>query len=61
MKTSTIITAGLAALAATPTLTNGVASCPDGHFVPVSPPVTQGHGKVVIPERLRGRYGRLGQ
>ena len=47
MKTSTIITAGLAALAATPTLTNGVASCPDGHFVPVSPPVTQGHGKVV--------------
>ena len=36
MKTSTIITAGLAALAATPTLTNGVASCPDGQFVPVS-------------------------
>jgi len=26
-----------------------------------SGPVTQGHGKVVIPERLRGRYGRLGQ
>jgi hypothetical protein len=37
MKTSTIITAGLATLAATPTLTNGVASCPDGQFVPVSP------------------------
>ena len=37
MKTSTIITAGLAALAATPTLTNGVASCLDGQYVPVSP------------------------
>jgi len=37
MKTSTIITTSLAALAATPTLTNGVASCPDGQFVPVSP------------------------
>ena len=37
MKTSTIITTGLAALAATPTLTNGVASCLDGQYVPVSP------------------------
>ena len=35
MKTSTTITAGLAALAVTPTLTNGVTSCPDGQFVPV--------------------------
>ena len=38
MKTSTIITAAdLAAVAVTPTPTNGVASCPDGQFVPVSP------------------------
>jgi len=38
MKTSTTISAaGLAAVAATPTLTNGVASCPDGQYVPVSP------------------------
>jgi hypothetical protein len=38
MKPSTTISAaGLAAVAATPTLTNGVASCPDGQYVPVSP------------------------
>jgi len=44
MNTSTIITADLTALAATPTLTNGVASCPDGQFVPVSPQPQQING-----------------
>ena len=34
MKAIRIITA---AVAATPTLTNGVASCPDGQFAPASP------------------------